>query len=752
MGDLFFISHSSRDSVLVEKVVSHLEAGGVRCWSSGRDIPPGSDWAETIYNAISSSRALILLFSEHSNASWQVRNELDIATNLKIPIIPVRLDDTEVCKGIRYFTSSHQWLDESGSGGERLLADILSAALAVHTGGAGPEAVTGGPKGRSRSWRWIAAGSALAMAIPATVGIMMDRGGGGSPEMINLIVGGTDSWDYATDVIVCENGRFFVSGTWDSGFWSEAWVARFDEKGRLLWSWSDSLAGECEPRLVSTPDGGVIVGYGQYADFDHTGFWVEASRLDSMGSQAWNRLLRIEWPGAVQPVFGSIEQGPDGLVRLAFTLRSRNRGAGDAIHLVELHPGDGAMTWDTIPGCHESYAYLTDSSAGIFNVYQESESRAVGVSYTPAGGSETRKIVIGDNRTQAGCATLTDEGDLVLCLTSNSYVAGNGDLVVMVISPGLVRNWESTFGGDLWDGASAVTVLQDGSILIGGSTMSFGDGSPDGWILLLDDEGRLRNETVIDLGGSEYVSSLAALPGGGFLAAGSVSRDGDPDAWIIELSEDGSFSEEIRTGIDIFREDWQRGFLDQGIWLMGSNRNYSPTILTDSLTGDAAVDLNCVPLVSRAGFRASPGVRLSAEVYVNDAPSVSGSNCVSIGLTSEDADSYLRDPASTPSADLQWIYTGGAGDLSRSIRARCFLGDSLFEKVADDSGWIGYAAGIPLAIELCSGTIRFHVGGRLFMEAPLEGNLPDSVRIVLNGNSDSSPHRLDDIRLFHGRW
>ena len=79
--EYIFVSHSSRDTAEVRQLVEFLEASGIPCWVSYRDIPPGADWAETIYDAIEASSGMLLLYSENTNRSRQVRNELDIATN-----------------------------------------------------------------------------------------------------------------------------------------------------------------------------------------------------------------------------------------------------------------------------------------------------------------------------------------------------------------------------------------------------------------------------------------------------------------------------------------------------------------------------------------------------------------------------------------------------------------------------------------------------------------------------------------------
>ena len=51
-----FISHSSKDANIANAICNTLEANNIKCWIAPRDIRPGSDWAESINNAIENSK------------------------------------------------------------------------------------------------------------------------------------------------------------------------------------------------------------------------------------------------------------------------------------------------------------------------------------------------------------------------------------------------------------------------------------------------------------------------------------------------------------------------------------------------------------------------------------------------------------------------------------------------------------------------------------------------------------------------
>jgi hypothetical protein len=110
-----FISYSTQDRPVAEKVCAALEEGGIKCWIAPRDVPFGADYEEAIVDGIASSRLLVLVLSSHSNASPHVKREIQnaCAGYGGKPIIPLRIEEIEYNKALRYYLGSTQWLDAS---------------------------------------------------------------------------------------------------------------------------------------------------------------------------------------------------------------------------------------------------------------------------------------------------------------------------------------------------------------------------------------------------------------------------------------------------------------------------------------------------------------------------------------------------------------------------------------------------------------------------------------------------------------
>jgi uncharacterized RDD family membrane protein YckC len=114
MGHQVFVCYASEDREVAERVCSTLEAQGVECWIAPRNVTPGMDYAAAIIEAISDSRVLVLVFSEHANQSPHVRREVERASSRGVGIVPFRIDDVPLSPVLEYFISGTQWLDALG--------------------------------------------------------------------------------------------------------------------------------------------------------------------------------------------------------------------------------------------------------------------------------------------------------------------------------------------------------------------------------------------------------------------------------------------------------------------------------------------------------------------------------------------------------------------------------------------------------------------------------------------------------------
>ena len=106
-----FVSYSSKDQEAAETICSELESRQLKCWIATRDIDPGDNFQEAITKAIRNAKVMILIFTKNSNDSGEIKNELALASQHQLAIIPVRVDDVTPNDALAYALATRQWID-----------------------------------------------------------------------------------------------------------------------------------------------------------------------------------------------------------------------------------------------------------------------------------------------------------------------------------------------------------------------------------------------------------------------------------------------------------------------------------------------------------------------------------------------------------------------------------------------------------------------------------------------------------------
>lgn len=106
-----FLSYSTKNKDIADALVSDLEQHDITCWYAPRNIRPGEEWVTAITTALEHSKVLVLLYTEQSNASRQVMNEIAVAFNAGITIVPFRLSEVPMNSEFEYYLTRVHWFD-----------------------------------------------------------------------------------------------------------------------------------------------------------------------------------------------------------------------------------------------------------------------------------------------------------------------------------------------------------------------------------------------------------------------------------------------------------------------------------------------------------------------------------------------------------------------------------------------------------------------------------------------------------------
>jgi len=175
-----FISYSHKDKTTADAACATLEGAGVRCWIAPRDVTPGADWSGSIVEAIRAAKVFVLIYSGEADTSRQIRNELVLATQSGLAIVPFRIEDVPPSDALSYHLSGVHWLDALSPPLEAHLNALLAAVqrlLALAAGGRAatplaapapiaPSAPTSAPPGGAWfAWSLVAGLVVLGLAV-----------------------------------------------------------------------------------------------------------------------------------------------------------------------------------------------------------------------------------------------------------------------------------------------------------------------------------------------------------------------------------------------------------------------------------------------------------------------------------------------------------------------------------------------------------------------------------------------------------
>jgi TPR repeat protein len=110
-GASIFISHASQDRRIAESLCASLEGRGFHCWLASRDVGGGENFASAIVRAIRAAKVMLLVFTANANNSDEIKKELVLASQNRLVVIPLRVEDIAPEDAFAYELATRQWID-----------------------------------------------------------------------------------------------------------------------------------------------------------------------------------------------------------------------------------------------------------------------------------------------------------------------------------------------------------------------------------------------------------------------------------------------------------------------------------------------------------------------------------------------------------------------------------------------------------------------------------------------------------------
>jgi hypothetical protein len=136
----------------------------------------------------------------------------------------------------------------------------------------------------------------------------------------------------------------------------------------------------------------------------------------------------------------------------------------------------------------------------------------------------------------------TSDGGYAITGTTTSFGAGDWDVYVLKLDAHGNLQWTKTIGGPESEGGSSIIPPSVGGSAIPGPTTSLGAGGDDVYVVKLDANGNLQWTKTIGGKNDDAGLSLIQTSDGGYAIAGSTISFGvgEPDVYVVKLDANGN--------------------------------------------------------------------------------------------------------------------------------------------------------------------------------------------------------------------
>jgi hypothetical protein len=305
--------------------------------------------------------------------------------------------------------------------------------------------------------------------------------------------------------------------------------------------------------VLQTNDGGyILVGY-TGGLFMESGADVYLVKTDSEGNEIWEKTY-----GGEKSDWGNyVAQTNDGGFIIVGTTTSFGAGLED-VYLIKTD-SEGNEIWEKTYGgrWNDEGNCVAQTSDGGYIIVGETGSFGqhgdIFLIKTDSEGNEIWEKTLGGGNIDKGNSIIpTSDGGYVIVGTTVSFGAGWEDVYLIKIDSEGNKIWEKTYGGSHEDYGYSVAQTSDGGYIIGGTTFSFPAGRAEAYfgvhsaqfyLIKTDSEGNeIWEKTFGAEGGDEWGMSVSPTSDGGYIIVGKTWSYGAglADVYLIKTDSEGN--------------------------------------------------------------------------------------------------------------------------------------------------------------------------------------------------------------------
>ncbi len=361
-------------------------------------------------------------------------------------------------------------------------------------------------------------------------------------ETFEISIGGEQE-EFAYQVMSMDDGSFAVLGRTRSYGAGGHDVIIFNVRNNGQINWVTTIGTEKRDvarHFIRTEDGGYLIGA-----WKGTGGTVDdwhVIKMNSEGDVLWDRFVGGEYDDELQDLI--YKKGNYYLVGSTI-----NYGNGYAhIYLSKMNT-EGSFQWFTIfsGGLHEHCKIIRETTddnliLGVFSKSFGNNSFSFMLIKTNLQGViEWSKAYLTSGDDIYRDMIVTEDGGFLSVGFTNSFGAGGYDFYLLKTDNNGNILWAKTYGGSNDDMATNIKKLADGNYIVCGETKSFGEGNGDVLIIKVTPNGDMIWSKTYGGKEEEHYASLDILTNGGFIIASQTDSYGEgKDILLIKTDSDGN--------------------------------------------------------------------------------------------------------------------------------------------------------------------------------------------------------------------
>ena len=350
--------------------------------------------------------------------------------------------------------------------------------------------------------------------------------------------------DGAQAVLQTADGGYFIVGyvkSYGSGG-ADVFVIATDQNGEESWTQVFGGAQDDYGYGVAMTANGDCLAAGYLVTQGHADVALHGNTAD--GGQLWIQV----YGGSNDDMSYSIARNSDGGFIVAGATYSFGSGAPNVYVLRTDSLGDTLWT-RTYGGASEDYAFsarqTTDSGfiiCGTTYSYGAGQSDIYLIKTDAAGDTQWTRTYGGVAAEHGHSVRQTADSGYIICGTTLSFGAGAADIWLIRTDANGDTLWTRTFGGDTADLGHSVFATSDGGFVLCGQTASFGAGSYDAWLIKTDSIGDTLWTRTFGGTNDDRGYSVQQTADGGYVMAGYTNSfgAGEGDFYLIKTDADGN--------------------------------------------------------------------------------------------------------------------------------------------------------------------------------------------------------------------